>query len=77
MEMNDHSPVLADKFRRYRDRKKAQGLREIRMWVPDVDAPGFQDRLDREIAAINASMSNREALDWIDGVVVDDPEFYG
>lgn len=75
--MNDSSPDRQDKFRRYRARKKAQGLREIRMWVPDVDAPGFQERLDRQIAAINASKSHREALDWIDGVIGDDPEFYG
>ena len=75
--MNDQSPARTDKFRRYRHKKKAQGLREIRMWVPDVNAPGFQERLDREIAAISASKSNREALDWIEAVVADDAEFYG
>ena len=75
--MNDQSPARSDKFRRYRAKKKAQGLREIRMWVPDVNAPGFQERLDREIAAINASKSSGKALDWIDAVMADDPEFYG
>ena len=70
--MNEQS-----KFARYRARKKAQGLREIRLWVPDVNAPGFQERLDRETAAINASRSGREALDWIEEVIADDPEFYG
>jgi len=75
--VNNQSPARTDKFRRYRDKKKAQGLREFRMWVPDVNAPGFQERLDREIAAINGSGSNREALDWIESVLADDPEFYG
>lgn len=75
--MNDSSPGRQDKFRRYRARKKAAGLREIRMWVPDVNAPGFQEQLDRETAAINASRSSREALDWIEGVIADDPGFYG
>lgn len=75
--VNDQSPARTDKFRRYREKKKAQGLRELRMWVPDVNAPGFQERLDREIADINASRSNREALDWIESVLADDPEFYG
>lgn len=75
--VNDQIPDSTNKFRRYREKKKAQGLRELRMWVPDVDAPGFQERLDREIAAINASRSNREALDWIESVLADDPEFYG
>ncbi|HEV2747588.1 MAG TPA: antitoxin MazE-like protein [Allosphingosinicella sp.] len=75
--MNDSSPARQDKFRRYRARKKAQGLRQIRLWVPDVNAPGFQEKLDRQIAAINASRSNRETLDWIEEVIADDPELYG
>ena len=49
---------------RYRARKMAQSLRELRMWVPDVSAPGFQDRLDRAIAAINASKDNAEVMKW-------------
>ena len=53
--MNEASPVKPDKFRAYRARKKAQGLREIRMWVLDVNAPGFQDEIDRACRAINAS----------------------
>ncbi|MGQ0559636.1 MAG: antitoxin MazE-like protein [Sphingosinicella sp.] len=52
------------KFARYRARKKAQGLRELRLWVPDVNAPGFQDRLDRQITAINASPGEAEVLRW-------------
>jgi len=58
--MNDASPDKQDKFRRYRARKKAAGLREIRMWVPDINAPGFKERLDKQIAAINASEEDRE-----------------
>jgi hypothetical protein len=69
--MNDSSPSRQDKFRRYRERKKAQGLREIRMWVPDVNAPGFQERLDRSISAINASRDNAEVLDWCDAMAAD------
>jgi len=74
--MNNFSPAHLDKFRRYRARKKAQGLREIRLWVPDVNAPGFQERLDRQLEAINASRSHREAMDWIEEVIADDPKFY-
>jgi hypothetical protein len=75
--MNDASPSRQDKFRRYRERKKAMGLREIRLWVPDVNAPGFQERLDKQIEAINASRSSREAMAWIEEVIADDPETYG
>ena len=69
--MNDASPSKQNKFARFRARKKAKGLREIRMWVPDVNAPGFQERLDEQIARINASDSSREALDFIDAVMSD------
>jgi hypothetical protein len=51
-----------NKFRRYRERKKAQGLREIRMWVPDVNAPRFQERLKDQIERINASEDEREVM---------------
>lgn len=70
-DVNDQSLARTDKFRRYREKKKAQGLREFRMWVPDVNAPGFQERLDREIAAINASPGNAEALAWCDAMAAD------
>lgn len=69
--MNDLSPKRQDKFRAYRARKKAAGLREIRMWVPDVDAPGFQERLDKAAAAINASYENQEILDWIEAAAAE------
>ena len=64
--MNDASPDKQDKFRRYRARKKAAGLREIRMWVPDINAPGFKEKLDKEIAAINASKDSAEVQAWLD-----------
>jgi len=69
--MNDSSPARQDKFRRYRARKKAKGLRELRLWVPDVDAPGFQERLDREIAAINISEDNAEVMKWCEAAAAE------
>ena len=75
--MNDQSPARQSKFARYRARKKAQGLREVRLWVPDTRSPEFQERLNAQIRAINASKSEREVMDWIEEVVADDPEFYG
>lgn len=69
--MNDASPDKQDKFRRYRARKKAAGLREIRMWVPDINAPGFQERLDKQIAAINASEEDREIQAEMDAMTAE------
>jgi hypothetical protein len=64
--MNDLSPKRTDKFKAYRARKKAAGLREVRMWVPDFDAPGFQEELDREIEAINRSRDSKRVLAQIE-----------
>jgi antidote-toxin recognition MazE-like antitoxin len=64
--MNDASPDRQDKFRRYRARKKAQGLRELRMWVPDVNAPGFQEQLDDQLARINVSEDEREVMIFLE-----------
>jgi len=69
--MNDASPDKQDKFRRYRARKKAAGLREIRMWVPDINAPGFKERLDKQIAAINASKEDREIQAEMDAMTAE------
>jgi hypothetical protein len=69
--MNEASPSRQNKFARFRARKKAKGLREIRMWVPDVNAAGFQERLDEQIARLNASASERETLDFIEAVMSD------
>lgn len=75
--MNDESPARHDKFRAYRARKKAVGLREIRMWAPDLRNPELLARLDRECRGLRASKSEREALNFIEGAVADDPRLYG
>jgi hypothetical protein len=60
--MNDLSPKRVDKFRAYRARKKAAGLSEVRMWVPDVNTPEFIAKLDSQIQRINASEDEREVM---------------
>ncbi len=43
--MNEH--VAPNKFRRYRERKRAAGYREVRMWVPDLQSPLWQSSIER------------------------------
>jgi len=74
--MNEQGPKRHDKFRAYRARKKAQGLKQIRMWVPDVNAPGFKALLEREVEILRASRTEKEALDFIEAAIADDPELY-
>lgn len=51
-------PALKDglsKQARYRAAKKAAGLKEIRLWVPDPKNPEFLARLKRDMDAIRKS----------------------
>jgi len=55
-----------EKFRRYRERLKAKGLRQIHLWVPDTASPRFQEELRRQMALIEGSAEDRETLDFIE-----------
>ena len=69
--MNDSSPERQDKFRRYRARKKAKGLREIRMWVPDVNAPGFWERSVLAAAILRDAPEEEETMLFIEALQAD------
>lgn len=66
----------ASKFARYRARKKAQGLRELRMWVPDVNSPEFNAQAEREAKLLRGAPEEQDALDFIEAIVAEDPELY-
>ena len=59
--MNDASPVKPDKFRAYRARKRAQGLREVRLWLPDIHSPTFVAEAARQAALLDHTSDEREA----------------
>jgi Protein of unknown function (DUF3018) len=43
------------KVREHRDRLRAQGLRPIQIWVPDVRASSFRSEAHRQSLAVAAS----------------------
>ncbi len=43
--MNAQTPGKLSKFQRYRAKKKAQGLKEVRLWVPDANSPQFKAQM--------------------------------
>lgn len=55
------TPSSRDKVREHRLRLRAQGLRPIQLWVPDVSAPGFAAEARRQARA--AAQSAHEAED--------------
>ncbi|SFP35199.1 antitoxin MazE family protein [Sphingomonas rubra] len=64
--MNDASPGRYDKFRAYRARKKAAGLREVRLWLPDTRSPEFQAEAKRQAALLNHSQDEQDAIAMMD-----------
>ena len=56
----------SDKFKRYRARLRARGLRQIQLWVPDISSPGFQQEMARQIRETENMPEENEALDLIE-----------
>jgi hypothetical protein len=52
----------------HRDRLRAQGLRPIQIWVPDVRASSFRVEAHRQSAAVAASVHAAEDQAFIDAV---------
>jgi hypothetical protein len=57
-----------DKVRAYRERLRAQGLRPIQIWVPDVRSPEFAREAHRQSLAIARSAHAKEDQDFIDAI---------
>ncbi len=64
--MNDMTPPRPDKFRAYRARKKAAGLREVRMWVPDVNSPEFLAKLAKDMEITSAQKDEQDVMVFIE-----------
>jgi hypothetical protein len=62
------------KVREHRQRLRAQGLRPIQIWVPDVRASSFQAEAHRQSAAVAASAHAAEDQAFIDAVSDRDDE---
>lgn len=56
----------AQRIKKYREKMKAAGFKEIRRWVPDVDAPGFDEECRRQAESLKTDPQEKEALDFIE-----------
>ena len=63
-DMADLDPPRS-KYAAYRARKKAQGLREVRRWVPDTRTPEFRAEAARQAALLDKSEDEREAAEMM------------
>jgi len=57
-----------EKVRRHRERLRAQGLRPIQIWVPDVRASSFQAEAHRQSMAVTESPHATEDQDFVEAV---------
>jgi hypothetical protein len=56
------------KVNAHRQRLRAQGLRPIQIWVPDMRAPGFKAQAHRQSLAVARSPRASEDQSFIDAV---------
>ncbi len=54
------------KFARYRQNKRRQGMKLLRIWVPDPNAPGFAEEVKRQAALLRDAPEQEEVLDFIE-----------
>jgi len=59
-----------EKVRAHRARLRAQGLRPIQIWVPDVRAPGFRAEALRQAELVALSPMGAEDQAWLDSMSV-------
>lgn len=57
-----------DRVRQHRAKLRAQGLRPVQIWVPDVRAPEFVAEAHRQSAAIAASEMESEDQAFVDAL---------
>lgn len=58
----------SDKFRKYRASKRRQGLKLVRLWLPDPKSAGVRRRIRRQCLALRGTPADREALDFIEAI---------
>lgn len=57
------------KFQRYRRAQKRDGMKLLRIWVPDPSTPEFQAEVARQAEILNGAEEDEEALRFIESVM--------
>ena len=63
---------MSERVQGYRDRLRAQGLRPVQIWVPDVRSPQFAAEAHRQSVAVAASDRSADDQAFIDAVSLDE-----
>lgn len=65
---------VSERVRSHRQRLRAQGLRPVQIWVPDVRAPEFAAEAHRQAVAVASSKHAVDDQAFIDAAGLDDEE---
>jgi hypothetical protein len=57
----------AERMKSMRERRRSNGLREVRLIVPDARSAAIRRRIETQVVRLNRA-SEHEALDWIEAV---------
>ena len=57
-----------ERMRAHRARMRAQGLRLIQFWVPDVRTPEFAAEAHRQSLLVAQSEQDKDDLDFVDSI---------
>ena len=52
----------ASRVRKHREKMKAQGLKPVTLWLPDVNAPKFKEDIRRQCELLNGDPHEKEIL---------------
>lgn len=63
--------VLLENIRRYRERIKAQGFRQLNRWVPDTRSPEFAKECQRQSRLAAQHDSESDIMNFLDAVAGD------
>ena len=63
--------ALLENVRRYRERMKAQGFRQLNLWVPDTRSPEFAKECQRQSRLAAQHDSESDSMDFLDAAAGD------
>lgn len=58
----------AKRVAQHRAALRAQGLRPVQIWVPDVRRPGFAEECRRWSESLRDDPAEADVMDWIEAV---------
>jgi hypothetical protein len=66
------TPLSAlENVRRYRERMKAQGFRQLNLWVPDTRSPRFAEECRRQSQLAARHDPADDVMDWLEAAASD------